>query len=1038
MQFLSRMLARVRAPRQRLSVPRRASRGLFLEQFESRELLHANVVLDAEHLAVFGARDPVTQVVTGGLVPDAAVTNRSITSGNWSDPNTWSNGVPTDGDNVLISLGTTVTIDGNAAVDGNGKRVALRTIRDDGTLSFNPNADTTLLVDTIIVEPQGTFEMGTESNPIEAAHRARVVFADREAGLDAAGRAAFEMARSAWDPLQFSLGLVTHGEVSIYGSQVTSFVYATKAMAPGSTSIDLGFAVPANWKVGDRLIVTGMTPTDYKGNNQDEQVQIAGINGNVITLSAGTSLKYWHTGGATYVADVSRNATFESENVTVVARRGHVMFMHNDDVHVAAAGFYGLGRTDKRRPIDDPVNQPDPDNPGQMTTDVLLATINKDHPEIGHRVLTPVFDANGNTVMDPATGKPMLQIARTGLNPRGRYAVHFHRNGINPGDDAATIDDSAVVDSPGWGIVNHSSNVNVTNNVVYNAVGAAFVTEAGDEIGTFDHNIAIHSLGSGEQVDSRKLIQDFGHDGDGFWLQGGNVSLTNNVATGQRHAGFVFFPRGLDQKGLGVTTISGANLTDYAWADPTKQYEVADIPLKQFQGNVAFGDATGYESWFSMLNAKHSSRTVIKDFKVFFTTDHGIFIPYTNQVTFQNVTVTRSAATPTGTGFDRNEITENIIYDHVTVKGWAIGIDAPRQGVNTIIGGTFNNLMNISITTANDRNRVVNINDGGPADPMVFLDNLKAMVNGVQVPLKQYDIYLQTNFQPLFNDITRNFNPDVILMGLVSHNGQQVYYYEQAADFTPYPSAYHSDTTKFGPTAASFVPAALLDKTNQQLYDTYGLAIGGVLAPTGTTSDPLINGIVGAKATYLPDIVMWSPKYYNDYKGDYKLIYSYFNPAQGKYAYISEPTHTPLVQGWNLIPRTVLGHIRTLLAYGDNIAPTIELSASTPTVLNQADLDNGAVLMISANIVDESFGKLHLDMPVKLNDPNYVSAVKTAANGSKFVTITFSIKDFAGNTTIVHLDFTVSLTARLIKDYGQKYLPYYDPSATLLALLWHG
>ena len=65
---------------------------------------------------------------------------------------------------------------------------------------------------------------------------------------------------------------------------------------------------------------------------------------------------------------MSRNTTFESENVSVVARRGHVMFMHNDDVHVASAGFYGLGRTDKRRPIDDPVNQPDPDNPGTVTS----------------------------------------------------------------------------------------------------------------------------------------------------------------------------------------------------------------------------------------------------------------------------------------------------------------------------------------------------------------------------------------------------------------------------------------------------------------------------------------------------------------------------------------------------------------------------------------------------------------------------------------------------------------------------------------------
>ena len=128
--------------------------------------------------------------------------------------------------------------------------------------------------------------------------------------------------------------------------------------------------------------------------------------------------------------------------------------------------------------------------------------------------------------------------------PESGRCTPFHRAGD---ETPVSIDGSAVVDSPGWGIVNHSSNVNVTNNVVFNVVGAAYVTEAGDEVGTFDHNIAIKSLGSGQEVSARQNINDFGHDGDGFWFQGGNVTVTNNVAVGQRHAGFVFFPRGLVQ-----------------------------------------------------------------------------------------------------------------------------------------------------------------------------------------------------------------------------------------------------------------------------------------------------------------------------------------------------------------------------------------------------------------------------------------------------------------------------------------------------------
>src|SRR5207248_3115093 len=127
-------------------------------------------------------------------------------------------------------------------------------------------------------------------------------------------------------------------------------------------------------------------------------------------------------------------------------RRGHIMFMHNPDVQVANVGFYGLGRTDKRRPIDDPVLVADTDNPGQMTTDVLMSDPNPNL--IGKTVTlsdgTVITDgkvwSNGQIIrhmehrvlvqiLDPTTGKYLLQLGRTGLNPRGRYAVHFHRAG---------------------------------------------------------------------------------------------------------------------------------------------------------------------------------------------------------------------------------------------------------------------------------------------------------------------------------------------------------------------------------------------------------------------------------------------------------------------------------------------------------------------------------------------------------------------------------------------------------------------------------
>lgn len=1006
-----------------------------LELLEPRLVLHANVVLDAEHLAVFGARDATTGVISGGLVSDAALTYRSIASGNWSSASIWGhndgNGnfvsdgtIPGNDANVLIATGTVVTVDGNESIGPNNSRVALRTIRDDGTLRFDPNADTRLLVDTIIVESSGVFQMGTAGTPIAANHKARLVFADREIGLTAAQQVTFDAAQLAWDPLQFSHGLVSHGDVSIYGSTVTSFVNVAAGLNEKVTTIDLSASPPIGWQVGDRLVVSGSTASNNKGVNQDEQLAIAAINGNIVTLSA--PLKYKHAAGMAYVADVTRNTTLASENPNIVARRGHTMFMHNDDVHIAGAGFYGLGRTDKRTLIDDPVLVDDLDHPGMKTTDVITPYVNAEHPELGHRVLVPVVDAAGNQVKN-ADGTVQLQIGRTGLNPRGRYAVHFHRAGFAA--EAATISDSAVVDSPGWGIVNHSSNVNVTDNVVFNATGSSYITEAGDEIGTFDHNISIHSLGSGDGIESRKQVQDFGHQGDGFWLQGGNVSLTNNVVSGQRHSGYVFFPVGLIQKGLGTTTISGANLSQYAWADATKTYAVGDVPLKQFKGNVAFGAEDGFESWFTLLEATHQSRSVIEDFSVRNTNGSAaIFTPYTNQMTFKNVTEIGNVANPGGIGFNRNTVTRNIIYDHVSVVGYGVGIDAPVNGSNRIVGGTFNNLKNIVIVTANSRDRVVAIDDADQNDPIHFTDNLMQLVNGVATPRVQYDVFLQTNFNPKLNDLTRLFNRDVITMGTVSHNGQQLYYFEQGANFVPF-------NTSSSDGVAAWVPTALRNKTNQQIFDQYGLAIGGIVAPASATqSDPRINALIGPTSTYQTGLELESAKYSNQL-ATYKLQYRYTDPAINTRVTVREQTATPLTQGWNLLTRTILGATRTLLVYGDTTGPTFAINPNLSTTLNKADLANGTSFVIDGQLLDDSFGSKHFNITIKLNDANFVSVLQTRADGTQFVTISFQIKDFAGNTSMVNLDFNVSTIATLVKDMGRRNQPLFDVSATLQALL---
>lgn len=978
--------------RRRLSSPR--FYGVACEMLEVRRLLHASPVEDAEHLAVFGMRNAATGVVNEGLVPDSSMTYRSIASGNWSTAATWghlqNNGTfvsdgttPGSGDNVLVSAGTSVTVDNvfNTKINAQGiaQRNALHAIRVDGTLQFATNVNTGLLVDTIIVEPKGTFLMGTAAQRIAANVTASVVFASGAIDLN-------------WDPLQFSKGLVSHGTVSIYGSTVTSFEPATTGLSAGTTTVNLA-AVPTGWRAGDNIVITGDTATNANNQNQDESLQIASIAGNLVRFT--TPLKFNHSAGSVYVADETRNTTFSSENAANISQRGHVMFMHNANVQVDAAGFYGLGRTDKSQLIDDTLQ-------------------------------VPLLDANGNPVLNP-DGTPQMQITHIGTNVRGRYAVHFHRTGDGPAAGLAVINDSAVVGSPGWGIVNHSSNVDVSNNVVFNVFGAAYVTEAGDETGDFRNDIAIHSQGSGGAIDGpgQEAAQDFGQLGVGFWMQGPNVSLINNVAAGQRSSGFIFFQQGLNQAGLGVTTISGADLSQYAWANPTVNYPVASVPIKQFVGNSAFATTIGLQTWFGQVSVpvQRNSESEMQSFSAWDLSPGGIgvFANYTNLMCFDDLNLTGSLANPSGTGFLGNITTMNMMFDDAHIAGFNVGIAAAANEGTLIEGGLFNNLTNVLVAANSPLVhglRVVNINDL-PGDPVLFIDSL---IDGTGKPRPQLDIVLQSNFSVYTNDLSQMLNLNQSALGRVFYNGVEIYYAEQAANYVPFNTA--------SPAGVGVnVPQQLRNLSNQQLWDQYTLAVGGTLAPAAAAaSNPKIIGLLGPAAASVPFLVRTSGEFVNANAGPYRLSYLVSDPGHqipdGKVngnfsthsnignAFISEGLATALQPGWNVITRNILNRVRTFLLFDDTAAPTFQLTSLNPLVVHQADLVSGATLVIQGLVTDNYQPAYTLRKVLQLNDPTFVGPLHSkidpvTGNTINVVTVSFNISDVAGNITTVQIDLSV-------------------------------
>jgi hypothetical protein len=729
------------------------------------------------------ARDVPTAYGTAALalVTNAAVTAQAVQSGAWSDPNTWLGRiVPAANANVLIPSLTSVTLDTTTN--------PVHTIRVDGTLQFATNLDTNLLVDTLVVNQTGSLVIGTPANPIAANHHAVITFT-ASGTID-----------TSWDPNLISRGLLALGAVSMDGAATTPFVPLSQNALTGNTTLNLS-QVPVNWQVGHQIVLGGT----YAKQNEDETLQILGIQGAQVTV---TPLAYDHTasgGVPVYLTDVTRNIVIQSQDPSAIGNRGHTMFM-NSQTSIHYAEFLSLDRTNKAVPVND-----------------------------------PQLDANGHLM--PGTG----------TNPRGRYSVNFYL--IGDATTPAVVDGSSVVNSPGWGFVNHSSNVNFTNDVACNVDGTSFISEAGDEVGLFDHDLAIHSVGTGdEDFYSRAAIQDWGHEGNGFWAQGNGVSFTNDVAVGQAASGFYYFNRAYTlpvqnvvQSTAPLTGFSNniAEAVDYGCF---LRYEVNGGTI---DGLTVTNSVTGYKQQYCVNITLQNSNLYGTHFS-----DYGIFL-----------------AVETATGF---------VSNNVNVSGYPVGIRMSEEYSNqTIIGGIWNNQYNIEIPDTIAPGRVITI-----TNPTFVHSN----------DSHHYDIFWLNNFMAVFTrSINSFFVPDPVF-----YNGSQLFAPWQAANYVPFPRQ---------PSGAPALPSFLIGKTNQQLFTQYGLAMGGILAPAPLPNGPRTNGTMSAVVTYPPVLRLCSASPTRQLTG-YQLQYR----VNGGSTITKSRTNLHL--GWNTFNITVNSSPRTLFVLG--------------------------------------------------------------------------------------------------------------------------
>ncbi len=763
--------------------------------FLSFLLLLSPVVMPASTVAQeppphHGGRMQIEFDALFALVAPENATHVSARSGDWTAPGTWGGGLPIDGARVLILPEHTVTVDTIIAE-------SLMTLRVQGVLRFSTYKNTSLRVDTLISDSGSVLEMGTATTPIEKGVTARITIDDYNYGFET-----LDSSSPDYDPFRLGQGLIGHGRVTMHGQAKTA--YASLAVIPQAGDTALTFdSLPSDWHVGDEIVVAGT----HQGRSENRS--ITRISGDMVTLdSALTHTQEFVTHShpslelKVHVANLTRNAIVETDEDDRMAtndifeNRGHVMFMHSNDVNIQYAGFYHLGRTNKMILADD----------------------------------THVDDS-GN-------------VMHLGANPRARYSVHFHRAGWESA--SAVVNGAVVWNNPGWAFVNHSSNVEMTNNVAYDVSGSAFNTEAGDEAGSFVGNIAIQVTGEGGYRDKeRRAIRDDGHTGVGYWLLGMAVAVKDNIAADFRDAGVALDFGGIDgvqdrSRGVPVEILEHPEF--YEGKTSINQSQVA---FPEFSNMTVYGGNTAMRPEGLSGPHRNAQKGGVEFTRIDGLTGYhlknGLAMRYTQGFLFTDLILIGTDYR--GMGTNTNYVSSSISYVNPHIEQFRNGISmAFHDRSNMIRDGYLRNAINVGISSIVKYSPVRHRFLGDLEFAEMTADELATARVDKQIHIK----YPEDTIGSFTNSnwVPRVLKPNIVILDIDSMDGPfQLYLAKQNhPDYVPYPQ----------PHPVSSLPHQLQHRTNAELAQMYqdGLltaeTIGANYMYEGVTDDwmPVGHGMM--------------------------------------------------------------------------------------------------------------------------------------------------------------------------------------------------
>lgn len=730
------------------------------------------------------------------VVPISAITHTAIASGSWSDPGTWDEGVPTEGANVRIPVGKTITID--EVIE-----TRISTIRLEGSLIFSSEVNTELNVESIVGAGSSTLQIGSSSAPIQPEVSAIIVFID-EGPLDL--EADFE---------QFGKGLIMMGKTDIYGAEKLSWTSLEVAPSAGASVLLLD-EIPRGWMPDDEIVIAG---TELGNPASDEKRLITQITDNQVYLDEPLQRDHLPPAGSNFkvhVANLSRNVVFQSENEDI-SRRAHLMFMRNLDVRMNYVRMYQLGRTNKREQVDD----------------WFFPTLIADEYEAGDRT--------------NIRGRYSCHFHRGGVDPSTTTAALVRGCVVEDDPGWAYVNHSSHVDFID----------NVSYHVVGGAFQTESGDEIGSfirniAIRTVNPDYPLLDPDN-LAVDTRESSQDFAFQGDGFWFHGGALTITDNVASGSSGHGFIFWTEGQREVGTEFWLQNMFKVANIAHADLLPGLENIQswwVPLQEFRNNTTYASTNGFAAYYvhatifeditdlspAYLETVHST---FEDLSIWNVSKYGIELQNCERFTFQDLRIVNDRIIPAAEGIHTwVTVASESNWKNLEVSGFEIGMLPPMQGQVHICGGSFTNEVDFLLIPPQRDSRVPGqardlrieeIEFGVAADYYPLSEETPIKMAG-EATLSGTFPFLDPEFQQ------RQFLiPDRITINLAGLGEKRIYYQEQAPDYIPI-------TSENIGLATGAYRQLIENRSNGAIFNLSGLAFAGSLLPQDYERHSLVEG----------------------------------------------------------------------------------------------------------------------------------------------------------------------------------------------------